>query len=570
MSSTAWTLDTRRRLELVGRLGLGALSALERARPSRVLPLFVVTQWLAVLGFALTVRHSGWTFYQGGDQLWFYTTGWLLAHGHVGYAGVGYLWPTLLAPIARVAGANVQNAYPAIVLVNVLVLLPVATLAFFGIARRIAGRVFGYWATALWVGLPFIGILYTSAGYHQRFTELFLPQALGLTALSDFPALVAAVVSGYFCTKIVLDRNPRAVDGLAAGLAAGAAIAIKPSAALFLGGPLLALYDARRLRPAVHFVAGMLPAAITLVLWKVRTIGHLPFAMPYETARLAAGPLLLPLGLDFHRYLNLDWHHLAQELDNLRGYFWSQRLIEWAPIAGLFGLFRRVPGIAVLAGGWLGTFVIVKGTYDGATLQDGSLLRILIPAFPAFVLLVAGIPLLIPRLPGLIPFEEPVERPARPGRRTLVTLAAAVLLTAVVPFGAVAALPLSSSPRVAQTAFTNGPVPAQVDLGLRARLQPDGSVKLTWRPQATAGGPLFYHVFRGPADWHDYTCPSTGGALQCYVSMLDVGTTRATSFVNFPPAGRWSYRVGVAANWLNDTSLGDVYVLSSPVVLTLR
>ena len=31
--------------------------------------------------------------------------------------------------------------------------------------------------------------------------------------------------------------------------------------------------------------------------------------------------------------------------------------------------------------------------------------------------------------------------------------------------------------------------------------------------------------------------------------------------------GDWTYRVGVSANWLNDPTLGDVYVLSGPAAV---
>ncbi len=550
-----------------------AFAALERARPARVLPLLIVAQWLAVLGLALSARHAGWTWYQGGDQLWFYTTAWLFAHGHVGYAGIGYLWPILLAPIARVAGTNVQNAYPAIVLLDVLVLLPVATLCLYGIARRIAGRAFGYWATALWVAMPFVGILFANAEYHQRYTELFLPQALGLTALSDFPTMVACLVSAYYAIRIVLDEHPRTAHALASGLAAGAAIAIKPSAALFLAGPLLALYDARRPRPALGFLGGLVPAVVVLLAWKVRTVGHVPGALPgYEGMRLADGHWAPPLAVNFRKYLNLDWSHFNEELTNLRAYFWSQRLIEWAPIAGAIGLFRRAPTAAVLAIGWLGAFVIVKGMRPGSSLQDTSLLRLLIPAFPAFVLLVAALPLLLPRLPRLLP-PPPADAPARTSRRALVGLVAALLGTAVLPLGAIAALPLNNdaaTPRVAATGFTNGPVPAQVELGLTAHVNPGGTVTLTWKPQHAAGGPLFYHVYRGPAQWHDYTCASSTGAQQCYVSQLDLGATGAAHFLDHPPAGHWSYRIGVSANWLDDLQLGDVYELSSRALAVVR
>jgi len=45
--------------------------------------------------------------------------------------------------------------------------------------------------------------------------------------------------------------------------------------------------------------------------------------------------------------------------------------------------------------------------------------------------------------------------------------------------------------------------------------------------------------------------------------------TRSTSLVDHPGSGTWSYRVAVSANWLNNDRLGDVYVLSGPVVITV-
>ncbi|HVS85973.1 MAG TPA: hypothetical protein VHD91_10105 [Gaiellaceae bacterium] len=552
-------------LPLLAGRGRELLRRLERAREWRVLGAIVLVAWLAVLGLALTVRHSGWTWYQGGDQLWFYTDGWLLAHGHLGYAGVGYLWPALLAPIALVAGPNVSDAFPAVILIDVLVLLPVALVALYGIGKRVAGRVFGYWCCAVFVALPFVGILYVNAGYHQRYVEQFLPQALGLTALSDFPALVAALVSGYFCLRIVLDEQPRVVHAIASGLAAGAAIGVKPSAALFLGGPALALFDARRARPALFFAAGLLPALATTALWKLRSTGNVPLVAPYASLHTAA-VLSLPLAVNFHRLINLDWGHLGDELANLRRYFAVGRLVEWAPVAGLFGLARRSPGAAVLAAGWLGTFVVVKGTWDSATLQTGSLLRIMIPAFPAFVLLVASLPLLWPGLPDRL-HPEPV-RPSRFGRRTAQALVAAVLLTAAVPFVAIAAAApeRGPNPHAVAVGSSNGPIPTDVDVGLTAT-RSGNAVVLTWKAQHPAGGPVFYHVFRGPASAADYSCDTATSVQRCYLGMADLGATRSTRFVDRDAqGGPWAYRIGVSANWLDDPTLGDVYVLSSRVV----
>jgi hypothetical protein len=52
--------------------------------------------------------------------------------------------------------------------------------------------------------------------------------------------------------------------------------------------------------------------------------------------------------------------------------------------------------------------------------------------------------------------------------------------------------------------------------------------------------------------------------------MDEVGSSRATTFDDRPGRGTWTYRVGVAANWLNDPKLGDIYVLSRPVIVTVR
>jgi hypothetical protein len=194
-----------------------------------------------VLATALVVRHAGWIYYQGGDQLWLYTGSWLLSHGQLTQTQVGYGLPVLWTPIARIAGPDLVSAFPAIILINVLVLLPAAMLALYGIAARFVGRLFGYWTLCAWILVPFIGVLYTNQGYHQRYTELTLPQSFGLTAMADMPTMTAALVAGYFFAKAVVDRHPAIVDAAAAGAAAGVAIAIKPATSLFLVGPALAL-----------------------------------------------------------------------------------------------------------------------------------------------------------------------------------------------------------------------------------------------------------------------------------------------------------------------------------------
>ena len=97
-------------------------------RTAYVLGALVLAEWAALLVFALTVRHNGWLYYAGGDQLWHYTGAYLLAHGHLPPSFVGYGWSLLLLPFAAIAGPNIVSALPAIVLLNTVVLGTVALL----------------------------------------------------------------------------------------------------------------------------------------------------------------------------------------------------------------------------------------------------------------------------------------------------------------------------------------------------------------------------------------------------------------------------------------------------------
>src|SRR5437870_5773811 len=118
---------------------------LEAVRPAKLLVPAIAVQWLSTLALALTVRHNGWLFYQGGDQLWYYVSGWLLAHGELPTTLIPQGWPALLAPISLFSGPSLVPALPAIVLIDVLVLGPVALLCMYGIGKQLGGKVFAYW-----------------------------------------------------------------------------------------------------------------------------------------------------------------------------------------------------------------------------------------------------------------------------------------------------------------------------------------------------------------------------------------------------------------------------------------
>jgi hypothetical protein len=561
-AAPAWQLWVARTREALHR----GIAAVEGLPVRRVLFGFVGLQWLTVLATAFVVRHASWIYYQGGDQLWLYTSGWLLAHGHLTQTRIGYGLPALWAPLARVAGSNLVSAFPAIILFNVLVLLPAAVLSLYGIARRIGGRLFGYWALLVWITAPFIGVLYTNQGYHQKYTELTLPQSFGLTGMADMPTMAFALVSAYFIAKVLFDDAPTLVDAVAGGVAAGAAIAIKPATVLFLAGPALALVYRRRVVHTAAIVAGLAPAVGTLTVWKARGLGNVPLlsglgASPPHVA--AAGPLA---ALNIGHYLHqLNWPRFLNNLDLLREHFWSGRLIEWLVIAGVIALARRSITAALLVGGWFGAFAIVKGSFVGASIEDASLLRLMIPAFPAFVLLIAALPYLVPGVPARGARHTPTSSPFRLRTRWAL-VAAAIVVSAVLPTVAFAAAKTGPGIDVASIGTEIFPIPANIDIGLNAHLR-GKRVVLTWNAQHLSGGPVFYRVWRGRTD--GFSCPTQSGARLCNITIPEIGVSHGGPYIDRPPAGRWFYRVAVAANWLDDPSYGDPYEVSRAVAVTV-
>jgi hypothetical protein len=554
------------RLDRARSLAARGASWVEARPPFAVLAAAIAVEWLATLGLALTVRHNGWIYYQGGDQLWYYTLGWLLAHGHIWQTPVGYLWSFWQTPIAGVAGPNTASGMPAIVLLNVLVLVPVAMLALYGIAARLGGRLFGYWTLLVWIVTPFLGILYTDQGYHQRYTEAVLPQGFGLTAMADFPTMVATLVALYFCARVVLDATPQLLDAAAAGLAFGAAIATKPSVSLVLLGPPLAFLARRRYRELAALAAGLVPSLVTLTVWKDRGLGHAPLLgapPPHPPSGLAAvAPVL---GLNLHKYTGqLSWQHLSRNIDLLREHFWSGHGAVWLLLAGLIAIGLRSRPALLLIGGSFLPFALAKSSYT-ATVEDTSVFRILIPAFPMFVLGLAALVYLLPGTRGAQPSYVPIAHPLSQ-RTRVVLLALVVVSTAIVPLAATAAAKRSGPPYAAELGSTQTPVPIGIDLHLRATVK-HGTVLLTWREQHPAGGAVFYRVARLHAAPGDGLSCQMVGAQLCRLEWDEVGVTRQGARYDTPGKGTWVYRVGVAVNWLNDPSQGDVYIASRPLVV---
>ena len=92
----------------------------------------------------------------------------------------------------------------------------------------------------------------------------------------------------------------------------------------------------------------------------------------------------------------------------LREYFWSHRVLQWLPVAGTIAVARRSVPAALALAAWVGGYVAVRAGQP-VGLEGGALFRALLPAFPAYVLLAASLPLLVPTLAARL---GPLARPA--------------------------------------------------------------------------------------------------------------------------------------------------------------
>lgn len=534
-------------------------------RPRAVLGVLVGAQIAATAVLALSAAHNGWVYFQGGDQIVNTTTGWLLGRLDLPPTEIGYLWPLVQTPVTWFTGPTYVQVLPAIVALNVLVLGPVALLCVYGIASRIGGRLLGYWAAALWVIAPFAAIPLFVDRYHEKWVDHFLPQALGLTAMPDYPSMVLVLAAAFFVVRS-LDAA-RITDAVLAGVLVGAAGGLKPSNYLFAAGPVLAYPIARRWREALVFGAAIAPSVLVLAFWKDRGLGQIP-AVGLEQMQLAAGAGALALDVDVDRYVDLDFQHWLDQMDELREFFWSARLAQWAPLAGLLAVLRVHRGaIAALLAGWLAAFLVVKGFSPRASIEANTFWRLLMPAWPAYLLLFAAIPLLVPTLARRLGDRVRPALTAKPVTLRWIVVAAA--LTLVVPAAVTAASDRIQppTPAIVQPTASDTTILTPVDETIDLKVEREGTAqRLTWN----GGGPwraeVFYRVFRTAGPGSDVDCVTAYNvAWECVLRSTPIATTRETFFVDpSPPAGA-TYRIGVGANWADDPEQGDVFDFSPPV-----
>jgi hypothetical protein len=544
----------------LGRLVGRAQYAVERVPPWSVLGLLILANWGVAAEVARIAQHDGPLFYHGGDGTTYYTSAWMMGQGLIPFTTIGYGYPILLAPIAAVAGPNLLAGLPGIIAFNQLVLAPVALLCVYGIARMLAGRAYAYLATLLWVVFPVAVIHYFLPDYHSRYVDLTLPSALGLTPLGDFPSMVVLLVAAYFTLRLAFSGGYP--DALAAGFATGLAVVVKPANLLFVPAPVLALLVARRFRGLAVMAAATLPSLIGGLTWKHRGLGYFPgFTSAGGSHLLVASVALSLVAINLHPYIHLDWSHLHHNLDGLREYTWSQRLIYFTAAGGLVGLARRSTVIAVLAATWLGSYLVVKGSAPNLDIKGGGFFTHLIAAFPAYFLLVISLPFLIP----FYGRRRTGQAPAPAGGRRLPVVAAAVLgVVSVAGALTVAVLPTTTE---AHAALTDSHLVVPLDRFDLTATPAGRGVRLSWAASDSHGDRSSYGILRSPGSTDSDCYRQAGTSGTCNFSGKPVGQTAAgtTTFLDRPPPGAWIYRVVFSATAIGPQDATDYLMLSRPV-----
>jgi hypothetical protein len=557
-------------LSVTARRGLGLLAATERrltaVRPVPVLAALVALQVAQALYFGFRTPHNGWIWYSGGDATSYWTEQWQLGHLELPRAVVGYALPVFYAWVPLVAGPALVNGAAVIVIVQVAVLVPLALVLFWLLADRLFGRVYAWAAAALWVAGPLLLLHGFVPHYHWVFDQLFLaPHWFGFANMADLPSVVAVLACAWMTLRAFDTRS--STDAVLAGLLGGLTLAVKPSNGFFLPAVAVLLLGGRRYREAGLWTAGVVPALVTLTLWKVRGLGYLPLtASSYAHLHVSAG--VQPIAFSGGRYLPFDPKHLYDELQNLREVFWSLRFLEFLGVAGLFGVIRKAPLRGLFVAVWFAGYCIVKASTSRSDFPSGTFFRLAEPGLPAYILLVVGVAFCVPRLGRRL--RSPAALPAPEAKRLDVRrLAPAAAVLALIPLILVV---VARNPATMKAAFDGNVVqeaPLTHALHLRDARNPDGTITLTWRTPNVGSVRPGYVVYM-TEDYADNGCrPPSSGALVCKLdTMQRVGLTQANSFVltdrTLVSRARW-FRVALVADYQPWNANGDLMLVSGPV-----
>jgi hypothetical protein len=346
-------------------------------------------QWASVAWVAASAAHTGAVYGDPRETAALHAASRALLAGHLPAGGAGPVWAAVTAPFAA-AGPQAGDGLLALVVLQTVVLLPVALLATVAAASRLAGRAAGILVGLTWIVLPLVGYRYHDYRGRPGVRDHVLPQVLGLAESAAFPTIVALAVA-FFLLVRALDLGTVAAAAWA-GLATSVALAVSATAWVFL--PALLVAFALRRRPAQlgAAAAAAIPGLLVLLLWHA----HAP---------QAEAPLV-----------HWDLGALNDNVRAFREYGWSMRVVQWLGIAATVAALRLRTPAAVAAVVWFWLALLFRGSVaDSFATPSGTpstaFLTLLLPAFPAFVLMVAALPLLVPRLPDQLVRRQPETAP---------------------------------------------------------------------------------------------------------------------------------------------------------------
>src|SRR5262249_27525367 len=194
----------------------------------------------------------------------------IIAGLHLPPSDLGYGWPILLAPVSWLLGPAYTQMLPVVIVLQVLVLGPVAVLCVYSLATRIGGRLLRYCASRLSANPRYGPVPFLGSRSEGRYEDQILPQSLGLGALADCPSMIALLACAALAARAIALDSKR--DGALAGLVLGFAIAIKPPNALFAAGAIAAFALSRRWTTAAAAGPAGVPAPVGRPLGEARGV----------------------------------------------------------------------------------------------------------------------------------------------------------------------------------------------------------------------------------------------------------------------------------------------------------
>jgi hypothetical protein len=533
-----------------------------------IVGLCVVGQWAFLWHHTHTdIHHNGWIFQHGDDGPWYWTTAWAQTTLHVPYTAIGPGWPYLLTPLAAIFGPDMANGLPAVIALNLLVLAPASVIGMYLVAERIAGRLFGVWTAVLWTLMPTLAIaLYTVSARHVVL-DSFLPTATGLSALSDYPSMVFAICCAYLVLRCMDSDDLR--DGLLCGVLLGFLVLLKPGNGPLPLAAIVALGVTLRFRALLGTVVAALPAAVALSIWKKTGTGQVPVLSGIGGGGSPNGGgggghgAPSAVAHNTNKYVNIDFHHLAVNLHALGQTFWSVRLLEFLLLAGAVGLIARVRWKGAFVVAWFVAFALIKGTVSYANVYDTSLYRFLLPAWPAWTLIVAGTVFCWPAGAAVHARHRAndIARATDIRAARWPTVVGVALVLSIGPFLLIAADSAAKPGAIVDENYTGAPIPV-VDFGAHAQQIGPHTLRLTWKGMGTKRAKTTYVIFKAG----DNGCGAVQEAYLCRFKMQFIGSTHSTEFVDEQAVTRRFYRVALAEGSVIQVDYQSFLLMSKPLV----